>query len=71
MALNLVLQTAHAETCRPGANAPAVARPKEAPVPQFAAPKEQPKGAPGEAPQQSSVDAPAKTASPTPRGIEG
>jgi hypothetical protein len=71
MALTSILQTAHAETCRPGANAPAVARPKEAPAPQFAAPQEQPKGAPGGAPQQSSVDAPAKTASPTPRGIEG
>ncbi len=40
MALNTVLQTAHAETCKPGTNAPVVARPKEAPVPQFAAPNE-------------------------------
>jgi pimeloyl-ACP methyl ester carboxylesterase len=71
MALNSVLQTAHAETCRPGANAPAVARPKEAPAPQFAAPQEMPKAAPGEAPKQSSVDTPAKTASPAPRGIDG
>jgi pimeloyl-ACP methyl ester carboxylesterase len=75
MALTSILQTAHAETCRPGANAPAVARPKEAPAPQFAAPREQPQeqpnGAPGEAPKQSSVEVPAKTASPPPRGDEG
>jgi hypothetical protein len=75
MALTSILQTAHAETCRPSANAPAVARPKEAPAPQFAAPREQPQeqsnGAPGEAPKQSSVEAPAKTASPTARGDEG
>ncbi len=71
MALNSILQTAHAETCRPGTSAPAVARPKDAPAPQFAAPQEQPKGAPGEAPRQSSVETPAKTISPAPRGIDG
>jgi hypothetical protein len=71
MALNTVLQTAHAETCKPGTNAPVVARPKEALVPQFAAPNETPKAAPGDAPKQTSVEAPAKTASPAPRGIEG
>ena len=71
MALSSVLQTARAETCRPGTNAPVVARPKEAPVPQFAAPNETPKGAPGEARKQTSVEAPAKTASPALRGIDG
>jgi hypothetical protein len=71
MALNTVLQTAHAETCKPGTNALMVARPKEAPVPQFAAPNGTPKAAPGDAPKQTSVEAPAKTASPAPRGIEG
>jgi hypothetical protein len=71
MALNTVLQTAHAETCKPGTNAPVVARPKKAPVPQFAAPNETPKTAPGDAPKQTSVEAPEKTASPAPRGIEG
>jgi hypothetical protein len=71
MALTSILQTAHAEACRPGVNTPAVARPKEAPEPQFAAPQEQPKDAPSEAPKQSSVEAPAKTASPAVRGGEG
>jgi pimeloyl-ACP methyl ester carboxylesterase len=32
VALNSVLQAAHAENCRPGLNGPAVARPKEAPA---------------------------------------
>jgi pimeloyl-ACP methyl ester carboxylesterase len=34
VALASVLQAAHAENCRPTVNGPAVARPKEAPVPQ-------------------------------------
>lgn len=38
-ALNSVLQAAHAESCRPGVNAPVVARPKAAPAPKLAAPK--------------------------------
>jgi len=33
MALSSVLQAAHAETCRPGGTGPAVARPKDAPLP--------------------------------------
>jgi pimeloyl-ACP methyl ester carboxylesterase len=37
-ALNAVLQAAHGETCRPGANAPAVARLKQAPAPAMATP---------------------------------
>jgi hypothetical protein len=56
VALNSVLQAAHAESCRPGLNAPAVARPKAAPASKVAAPKE----------------LPAKSASPTLRpGLEG
>jgi pimeloyl-ACP methyl ester carboxylesterase len=71
MAMTSIVQTAHAEACRPGANAPAVARPKETPAPQFAAPQEQPESAPGEAPKQSSVDAPARTPSPLLGGNQG
>jgi pimeloyl-ACP methyl ester carboxylesterase len=71
MALSSILQTAHAQACRPGANAPAVARPKEAPAPQFAAPQQQPNGTPAVAPKQTSIEAPAKTASPAGRGTEG
>jgi hypothetical protein len=33
MALNLVLQAAHSESCRPDVTGPAVARPKDAPAP--------------------------------------
>lgn len=40
VALNSVLQAAHSQSCRPGLNAPAVARPKAAPSPKIAAPKE-------------------------------
>jgi len=40
VALNSVLQAAHAESCRPGLNGPVVARPKAAPAPKVAAPKE-------------------------------
>jgi pimeloyl-ACP methyl ester carboxylesterase len=36
VALNSVLQAAHAENCRPGQSAPAVARPKDAPAPKEA-----------------------------------
>ncbi len=42
VALNSVLQAAHAESCRPGANAPVVARPKAAPTPKLAAPRVMP-----------------------------
>ena len=37
-ALKYVLETAHAETCKPGANSPAMARGKEAPWPKEASP---------------------------------
>jgi hypothetical protein len=60
-ALNAVLQAAHGETCRPGANAPAVARLKQAPTPATATP------APA-----TTVVAPTKSASPMLRaGDEG
>ncbi len=67
VALNSVLQAAHAESCRPGASAPVVARPKAAPSPKLAAPKiVPPKVA---APK---VAAPARSATPALRpGYEG
>lgn len=37
-AMRYILQTAHAETCKPGASNPAVARGKEAPAPNVGAP---------------------------------
>ncbi len=58
VALNSVLQAAHGESCRPGASAPVVARPKMAPAPKLAAPKVLPKLA---APK---VEAPARSAMP-------
>ncbi len=61
VALNSVLQAAHAESCRPGINAPIVARPKAAPEPKVAAPT-----------QAMPKEAPAKSASPGLRpGLEG
>jgi hypothetical protein len=43
VALNSVLQAAHSESCRPGVTGPAVARPKEAPLPkETVAPREMP-----------------------------
>jgi pimeloyl-ACP methyl ester carboxylesterase len=43
VALNSVLQAAHSESCRPGVAGPAVARPKETPLPkETAAPSERP-----------------------------
>jgi alpha-beta hydrolase superfamily lysophospholipase len=71
MALNSVLQTAHAETCRPSGSSPVVASPKGAPAPKVAEPGEAPQTMPSEAPRQTSVDAPAKSASPLPHGNEG
>ncbi len=71
MALNSILQTVHAEACRPGGASPVVASPKGAPTPRMASPNELPKSMPGEAPKQTSVDAPAQSPSPAPRGIEG
>jgi hypothetical protein len=56
-ALNAVLQAAHGETCRPGANAPAIAHLKPAPAPATAAP----------APAATVVE-PTKSASPMLRG---
>ena len=60
-ALRYVLETAHAETCRPGGTSPIVTRrqetPHQAPMPKVAAPK---------------LEAPAKTASPVLRtGLAG
>jgi pimeloyl-ACP methyl ester carboxylesterase len=49
MALNSVLQAAHAQSCRPGGNGPAVAQPKDAPK---------------EEPRQTSAAAPGQSASP-------
>jgi pimeloyl-ACP methyl ester carboxylesterase len=49
MALNAVLQAAHAQSCRPGVTGPAVARPKESPK---------------DEPRQTSAAAPAQSASP-------
>jgi len=71
VALNSVLQTAHAETCRPAGSAPVVASPKGAPAPQVAAPSGAPQVTPNEAPKQTSIEAPAKSVSPLPRGNEG
>ncbi len=72
VALSSVLQAAHAESCRPGANAPVVARPKAVPAPKLAAPKVlSPKVA---APKVASpeVAAPAGSATPALRpGYEG
>jgi hypothetical protein len=63
MALKEILQAAHGQSCRPGTNAPAIARSKEAPkeiAPKQIAPKE---AAPKEtAPAKSAT--PAKSASP-------
>jgi Thioesterase domain len=72
-ALNSILQTAHAEACRPGATNPVVASPRGGPAPQVAAPRETPKsreGAPSEMPKQS-VEAPAKPSSPALHGSDG
>jgi pimeloyl-ACP methyl ester carboxylesterase len=58
VALNSILQAAHAESCRPGPNGPAVAGPKAAPAPQAASP--------------AKITAPTKSASPTlGAGFEG
>jgi pimeloyl-ACP methyl ester carboxylesterase len=60
-ALNSILQTAHAETCRPGATSPVVASPRRAPAPKVATPGEMPKpteAAPGEPPKQSLDETP-------------
>ncbi|MGA8324396.1 MAG: hypothetical protein WB774_27080, partial [Xanthobacteraceae bacterium] len=65
MALNSILQTVHGEACRPAA-----ASPKGAPAPQVASPDETPKITPSEAPKRS-VEAPAKSNSPAPHGVEG
>jgi pimeloyl-ACP methyl ester carboxylesterase len=65
-ALNSILQTAHAETCRPGATSPVVASPRRAPAPKVATPGEMPKpteAAPGEPPKQSLDEAPPGKAS--------
>ena len=61
IALNSILQTAHAETCRPGAASPVVASPRRAPAPKVATPGEVPKpaeAAPSELPKQSLDEAP-------------
>jgi hypothetical protein len=61
IALNSILQTAHAETCRPGATMPVVASPRRAPAPKVATPSEIPKpaeAAPSETPKQSLDAAP-------------
>jgi Thioesterase domain len=65
IALNSIVQTAHAEGCRPGASSPVVASPKRMPAPKVAAPIEPPssgEAAPSEAPKQS-LEAPAKNLS--------
>jgi pimeloyl-ACP methyl ester carboxylesterase len=56
-AMNSILQAAHGETCRPGNNAPAVARPKQAPAPGVAEPV--------------TIAPPTKSASPALRDNEG
>ena len=62
IALNSVLQAAHSESCRPGVTGPVEARPKEAPVPHFVAPKE----------ASRPKEPPARSASPVLRsGYEG
>ena len=66
-ALRYVLETAHAEACRPGAAGPTVARPKQTPAPKSA-------GAKLAAPRLATpkLAAPAKTASPVLRtGLAG
>lgn len=56
-ALQYIVETAHAETCRPGIAGPVAARPKETPAPSLAAPK---------------AAAPTRTASPVVRpGVAG
>ena len=56
-ALRYIVETAHAETCRPGIAGPVAARPKETPTPSLAAPK---------------AAAPTRTASPVVRpGVAG
>jgi hypothetical protein len=65
IALNSILQTARAETCRPGASNPVVASPRRMPMPKVAASVEPPssgEAAPSEAPKQS-LEAPAKSVS--------
>src|SRR3984885_10783652 len=71
MALTSILQTAHAEACRPNVAGPAVASPKGAPSPKMAAPNELPRSTPGEAPKQTSVEAPAKSTQPALPSAEG
>jgi hypothetical protein len=74
MALHSILQTVRGEACRPTTTNPVVASPKGAPVgasaPKVASPDESPKIMPSEAPKQS-VEAPAKSNSPSPHGVEG
>ena len=53
-ALRYVLETAHAQTCRPGGAGPIVARPGKAPAPRLASPKL----------AEPTLPAPTKTASP-------
>jgi pimeloyl-ACP methyl ester carboxylesterase len=68
MALDSVLQAAHAQSCRPGANGPAVAQrkaPKEAPKQESKEDrKEEPKQEPKEEPRQTSAAAPGQNAPP-------
>jgi Thioesterase domain len=70
MALNSILQTVRGAACRTPSASPIVASPKGLPVPKVASPNELPKIMPNEAPKQS-VEAPAKSNSSAPHGVEG
>ena len=72
MALNTVLQTAHAETCKPGTECSG-GRATEGSAGSAirGAQRDTQRPRPSEAPKQTSVEAPAKSNQPLPRGVEG